>query len=129
MGLNGNLFPTITADHWKHSLARARATPNAISTQIRMHEQMILTPTPEPDQREIFISLQRWRFLYPKVRYAPRYVLNAPDAMELRWSVYDRQFKVTVAFGETPEAAVDEAMQRVERAMLEGHLDAPPAVS
>lgn len=124
-----NKFPTITAEHWRASIARARATPNSVSEQIRMHEQMNLTPIPEPDQKEIFLSLQRWKFLYPKVRYAPRFVLNAPDAMELRWSVYDRQFKVTVAFGASPENAVDEAMKRVEQAMAEGHMDAPPAVS
>jgi hypothetical protein len=30
-----NLFTTITAQHWKLELARARSTPNSISAQIR----------------------------------------------------------------------------------------------
>ena len=52
----------------------------------------------------------RFRFLFPVVGGRPRYELNHPDALELRWSVFDRETKTSIGYGVSPEAAVDSAL-------------------
>lgn len=44
-----------------------------------------------------------------------RFRIFKPDALELRWNVFDTQEKRTVGFGDSPEAAVDCAFDYCRR--------------
>jgi hypothetical protein len=63
----------------------------------------------------------RFEFLFPAGSHQrrrfiePRYKLCAPDALELRWNVFDQVDKRTIGYGLTPEDAVDVALDVVER--------------
>lgn len=41
-----------------------------------------------------------------------RFQLHAPDAMQLKWNVFDFQEKITVGLGVSAAEAVDHAIQR-----------------
>ena len=68
----------------------------------------------EPDPYE-----RRFGFLFPansnihRRSPEPRYRLHAPDAFDFKWSVWDATERRTVSRGDTPEAAVDEAIVRL----------------
>jgi hypothetical protein len=50
-----------------------------------------------------------------------RFRIFKPDALELRWNVFDTKEKRTVGFGDSPEAAVDSAFEYCKRNNV--HLD------
>lgn len=52
-----------------------------------------------------------------------RFRIFKPDAMELRWNIFDSQEKRTVGFGDSPEAAVDNAFEycRLNNVHLDTH--------
>lgn len=68
------------------------------------------TQTP-PSAEERYSYEVRFRFLFWSCR--PAFRLHPPDALELRWSVFDHTRRVTVAFGATPEQAVDNALDHL----------------
>ena len=45
----------------------------------------------------------------------PRFRMFAPDALELRWNVFDTEEKRTVGFGHSPESAADVAFDFCRR--------------
>lgn len=61
-------------------------------------------------------SLYELRFLFLFTPTAetkrPRFILHAPDLVELRWTVFDVLARRTIGYGATPEQAVDSAMER-----------------
>jgi hypothetical protein len=50
-----------------------------------------------------------------------RFRIFKPDALELRWNIFDTQEKRTVGFGGTPEQAADHAFEYCRRNNV--HLD------
>jgi hypothetical protein len=54
-----------------------------------------------------------WDFLFPRPRGQTRFTLHAPDALQEKWTVWDREHKRTYSFGETPLEAATAARQRL----------------
>lgn len=50
-----------------------------------------------------------------------RFRIFKPDALELRWNIFDTQEKKTVGFGATPEEAADVAFEHCRKNNI--HLD------
>lgn len=75
------------------------------------------TPAAEIPLEEAHQAWVRWNFLFPApVEHTtyrlPRYELCTPDAFSgMRWALWDRHERRTIAFGQTPAEAVDEGMQ------------------
>jgi hypothetical protein len=71
--------------------------------------------SPLPATAAVNAYQNRFAFLFPG-NGKSEYKLFAPDLLELRWSVWSVKTKSTVAYGTSPEEAVDTAMERLQKA-------------
>ena len=58
---------------------------------------------------EISPAELRFQFLFPAAA-AVRFALYPPDMLDIRWACFDRVERITIGYGTTPEAAVDQAI-------------------
>jgi len=84
------LFPTITSQHWSKFFSQPKPK------KLKM---------PSPEQ----IHINRVALLATE-----RFRIFKPDALELRWNIFDTQEKRTVGYGDSPETAIDNALRYVK---------------
>ena len=64
---------------------------------------------PDTSPAEISPAELRFQFLFPASQVI-RFALYAPDILDVRWACFDRVERITIGYGTTPEAAVDQAI-------------------
>lgn len=88
--------------------------PATLSTDRRTPEEILQAL----HEHEAFVS-----FLYPRWGQH-RYKIHSPDALELRWTVWDADLQRTFSYGTSPVDAVTSARARINHEQCAAYKDA-----